>query len=58
MAKPKPETETPGTAIAVRGFNYTSKTGAELRVEAGEQIPAEIPADVVEALVAEGAARR
>jgi hypothetical protein len=64
MAKTE-KTNNSGPAIATRGFNCPGPEGKpgevrgpEIRVEAGETLPDTVPAAVVEALIAEGSAKR
>lgn len=60
MAKPKTENTNPNApAIATRGFNFRAAGDLEeIRVEAGEEIPGTVPAEVIAALIAEGSASR
>lgn len=64
MAKTKTTDNTDtGRPTAVRGFNYAppaspGEASAEIRVEAGQEIPSTVPDSVIDALVAEGSATR
>lgn len=60
MAKPKSENTNPNAAaVATRGINFRpADSSEEIRIEAGEEIPGTVPAEVVAALIAEGSASR